>query len=193
MKTKVLPLRAALIMLFAVAMLIATACEQTAGGGDLSSDPLDPRFIGRWRSVSKEDGEGYNISETLFEYQDGGQPKGVWGMSYKGVVRYTKRFNKTDGIIIVEYTSDGWPEYTKPGHNINPWVGTPIPGPFFGIYYSKLTDNSVVLANATTLDSVPLYKPPETKTLAEAITKFTLKNRDRFVANVAMPQQRWDN
>ncbi|MDR1231280.1 MAG: hypothetical protein LBK61_07750 [Spirochaetaceae bacterium] len=169
------------------AVLFLAACEQSP---EVETEQLDPRLIGSWRSVPQEKGEGYNISETLFEYQDG-QPQGVWDMSYKGAIRYAERFSETDGVIIVEYAAGGWPLYTKPGHTISAWVGTPIPGPFFGIYYFNLNDNTVVFANSTTLNSDPPYKPPETTTLAAAKAKFTRQNRSLFVASVALPQTRW--
>ncbi|MDR2602781.1 MAG: hypothetical protein LBC53_10105 [Spirochaetaceae bacterium] len=174
-----------------------TSCENDSGknnsGDDFSKRPyaLDSLLIGKWRSLPYENAEGYNISETLFEYQDGQEP-GVWDISYKGVVRYVKSFDSKSGVIIIEYTGGGWPRYTEEGHTISAWVGTPIPGPFFGVYYSNLVEDSVTLANSTTLDSIPPYKPPETASLEEAIAKFTLENRSRFVAGVAVPQKRWE-
>jgi hypothetical protein len=200
MKDRVSRLRAASFFaaaLFLVAaLLFAAACKQQPDDADTSPDPLDTRLVGRWRSAPGENTEGYNITEKQFEYQDG-KPRGVWDMSYKGRIRYTKRFSPTDGVIIIEYTGSrddpdsGWPQYTRPGHTISPWVGKPIPGPFFGVYYRNLSDTAVTLANSTTLGSTPPYKPPETATLAQAIAKFTLANRPLFVAGVALPQTRW--
>jgi hypothetical protein len=156
----------------------------------LSGDPLDTRLIGSWRSSPRPDAEGYDITGTTFAYTDGDEDQG-WDFDYEGTIRHTKRFNSSDGVIIIEYTKDGWPKYTEKGHTVSAWAGTPIPGPFFGIYYSKLTEDSVVLANTTTLDSTPPYAPPETETLEEAIGKFTEQERDRFIApGVAAPQKR---
>jgi hypothetical protein len=152
-------------------------------------DPLDPRLIGIWRSLPSLDAEGYTISDTFLVYTDGDAEQG-WDFDYEGTIRYTKRFSETDGLIIIEYTRDGWPKYTEPGHTVSAYVGTPIPGPFFAVYYSKLSADSVILVNSTTLDSDPPYAPPETKTLEEAIEKFTEYTRDRFIAGVAIPQRR---
>lgn len=185
MKTRLL--QKAVCCLFAI--LFAAACEQSPEE-NTPDERLDPRLIGSWRSIPGEKSEGYNISETLFEYQDG-KPPGVWDMSYKGTIRYAECFTDTEGVIIIEYTDDGWPRYTEPGHTISDWVGKPIPGPFFGVYYFKLSGDTVVLANSTTLDSDPPYKPPETTTLAAAKAKFTRQNRSLFVASVALPQTRW--
>jgi hypothetical protein len=173
------------------AILFAAACEQSPEEENAPDERLDPRLIGGWRSLPSKTGEGYNISSALFEYQDG-KPPGVWDMSYKGTIRYAECFSETEGVIIIEYSEDGWPRYTKPGHTISAWVGKPIPGPFFGVYYFKLSGDTVVLANSTTLDSDPPYKPPETTTLAAAKAKFTRQNRNRFVASVALTQTRWE-
>ncbi|MDR1301956.1 MAG: hypothetical protein LBK43_05755, partial [Treponema sp.] len=127
---------------------------------------------------------------TLLVYNDGDTEQG-WDFDYEGAIRYTKRFNETDGLIIIEYTQGGWPKYTEPGHTVSAYVGTPIPGPFFAVYYLALSADSVILANTTTLDSDPPYAPPETKTLEEAIEKFTESARDRFMAGVAIPQRRF--
>ncbi|MDR2393020.1 MAG: hypothetical protein LBD93_02525 [Treponema sp.] len=156
----------------------------------LSGDPLDTRLIGAWRSLPRPDAEGYDITGTTLAYTDGDEDLG-WDFDYEGAIRYTKRFNDSEGVIIIEYTKDGWPKYTEAGHTVSAWVGTPIPGPFFGIYYSDLTEDSVALSNATTLDSKPPYAPPETETLEEAIGKFTEQARDRFIAGVTVPQQRY--
>jgi hypothetical protein len=173
------------------------ASEETPESPDGSSDAvvpagdaLDPRLIGSWRSLPKADAEGYEIGATSFVYSDGDTNFG-WDMDYKGVIRHIKRFNDTEGVIIIEYTPEGWPKYTEPGHTVSAYVGTPIPGAFFGVYYSELGDDSVRMANSTTLDSDPPYAPPETKTLKEAVQKFTEKNRDRFVAGVALRQRRY--
>jgi hypothetical protein len=167
-------------------------------GCDHSPEPpeepgIDPRLIGSWHSNyqgASGEYEGYVISATTLVYNDGSG--GEWGFSYTGTIRYAARFDVPDnncGIIIVEYTTDGWPTYiekTQDGRH-------PIPGPFFGVYYDYLNDegNFVLMANATTLKPVPpqvLYDPPETKTLEEAIAKFSLENKDKFVADVAIPQ-----
>jgi hypothetical protein len=171
-------------------LFLLGGCENPSDTQESLGDPLDSRLIGTWRSRPQLDAEGYDISDTTLAYTDGDEEVG-WGLDYEGIIRYTKRFNDTDGIIIIEYTQEGWPKYTEPGHTVSAYVGTPIPGPFFGIYYSELTADSVILANSTTLDSDPPYAPPETKTLEEAIEQFTEHTRDRFIAGVAIPQMRY--
>jgi hypothetical protein len=174
----------------ALLLFLLWGCANPDSPPESLENTLDSRLIGSWRSLPKPDAEGYDIGEKTFAYSDGDTSQG-WDMDYKGVIRHVKRFNDTEGVIIIEYTTEGWPKYTEPGHTVSAYVGTPIPGPFFGIYYSGLKDDLVYLANTTTLDSDPPYAPPETKTLEEAIKKFTEQNRDRFVAGVAMAQRRY--
>ncbi|MDR0630230.1 MAG: hypothetical protein LBG24_11480 [Treponema sp.] len=176
-----------------LALFLLWGCQDPTDTVDTDEplgDPLDSRLIGTWRSLPKMDAEGYDISDTILAYTDGDEEQG-WDFDYEGTIRYTKRFNDTDGVIIIEYTKDGWPKYTEAGHTVSAYVGTPIPGPFFGIYYSGLNADSVTLANTTTLDSDPPYAPPETKTFEEAIEKFTEQTRNRFVAGLAIPQRRY--
>jgi hypothetical protein len=178
-------------LLLLTGLLLLAGCEQPDPEESLG-DPLDSRLIGSWYSLPRADAEGYRISDTFLAYTDGDTDRG-WDFDYEGAIRYTKRFSETDGLIIIEYTRDGWPKYTEPGHTVSAYVGTPIPGPFFAVYYSALSADSVILANSSTLDSDPPYAPPETKTLEEAIEKFTEQTRDRFVAGVAIPQRRYSD
>jgi hypothetical protein len=168
----------------------AGSTEKTPDPAGASENTLDPRLIGVWRSLPKPDAEGYDIGATTLAYNDGDTTQG-WDMDYAGTIRHVKRFNDAAGVIIIEYTPEGWPKYTEEGHTVSAYVGKPIPGPFFGIYYSDLGDDSVKMANSTTLNSDPPYKPPETATLKEAIEKFTEQNRGQFVAGVAMRQRRY--
>ncbi|MDR1987041.1 MAG: hypothetical protein LBP88_08745 [Treponema sp.] len=173
-----------------LALFLLWGCKNPVDTLEPLGDPLDSRLIGTWRSQPRLDAEGYDITDRILAYTDGDEEQG-WDFDYEGAIRYTKRFNDTEGLIIIEYTEEGWPKYTEPGHTVSPYVGTPIPGPFFGIYYSGLNADSVILANTTTLDAVPPYAPPETQTLEEAIEKFTEHTRNRFVAGVAIPQARY--
>jgi hypothetical protein len=173
-----------------------TAALNSAGQSGLSppadgqtGGPLDPRLIGVWKWDNGVYHDGYALHEdgdlTTFSYDDGFN--GLYGFSYTGVIRYVDSFSPAAGVIIIEYAPGGWPRYIeilKDGR-------LAIPGPFFGVYYSGLTDTSVVMANSTSLDSTPLYAPPETLTLAEAIAKFTEADKARFVASgVAQIQEK---
>lgn len=114
---------------------------------------------------------------------------GSWHSNYKGPTGEYEGYTISADTLTYHDGSGGWPAYIEiwdDGRN-------PIPGPFFGIYYDYLNEvgDFVIMANSTTLVPVypqVLYDPPETKTLEEAIAKFTLVDKDKFVANVAIPQ-----
>jgi hypothetical protein len=132
--------------------------------------------------------------DTVYGEQDdntGGN--GGWAglvTRYIGVVRAINIFNNDPdrGAIIIEYLKgcapgwlEQWPE-SSGGKR-----------PFFGIYYRKLNDDTIQMANA--VDLAASYNGEkyytETATLDEAITKNDVINEAEFISwGVVIPQDR---
>jgi hypothetical protein len=135
--------------------------------GSTASDPweavpYDPGlmndFVGIWDSYS----DGYVISATSIEYDDGFPD---WPGDFAGNIRYVDEYDAVngEGVIIVEYTEMPGSPYTEGTSN------------YEGVYYQKKT-SGIKLANAYAGD-------PSTniQSLTEAITFFSDDNESALV------------
>ena len=139
---------------------------------------LPDRLLGEWVfPASGMAAERYLIKKTganeyTIQYGYGG---GASPFDFKGIIRFVSNYNDSTGVIIIEYTEQ--PSY--PLYNGNS---------FLGIYYQKLRENTVQLANAINLGN---YGSPDTAALDEAIEKFTRFKMRNFVDwGVVQPQTR---
>jgi len=159
--------------LFAVAFLLTallfSSCKTEPDEGDLS-------IIGSWKYTYSGGEESYFISSTRFEY--GGYS------ALKGDVHEIKYFNKSSGVIIIEYDADSLPQYYEYGDAPDYAVISGPVGPlgkFQGIFFSGLTNTSVKLANASDTSGNDKYFRAEVATLELAISSFTADNVDLFI------------
>ncbi|MDR0389091.1 MAG: hypothetical protein LBH73_03405 [Spirochaetaceae bacterium] len=127
------------------------------------------------------------FDDTVYGQTDDTSPaQGGWGFSYCGIVRAINVFNgdSNRGAIIIEYL-DGcapqWDNEIKNGQR-----------PFFGIYYRRLHNSSIQMANAIDLaasnNGEEYYA--ETKHLDEAIEKNSAENEAEFISwGVVIPHE----
>jgi hypothetical protein len=155
--------RKALPLLLALG-LVATLLSGCPGGGAGDRASL----IGTWKS---------SFNETWII-----TPTTVTTDTYTGTIVNNPNFTASAGVIIIEYTlpKPKYYEYdTNPPYGIiNGIISGPInpPGDFYAIYWKELTAGSVELANAWNISDMTPAGAPETTTLGEAKTKFTLDN-----------------
>jgi hypothetical protein len=199
--------------------LLVAGCENPATTDDskqqgIAGDPIDPGFFDYEDHWGSGVGDGYTIDPNgRLEFLMPAGYTGTYG--FVSDIRYHKTFpaetissrdseqvSGDSGVFIIEYR-DPLPQ---PG-------GETVPGRFQGIYYWGLgsthngTSNptqeagkpQVFMANSANLAALgPQYNSPEdgstgvnpeTRTLREAIEKFTLARRNSWVAYaVVYPQ-----
>ena len=158
------------------ALLFLAGCELYGKAGDdgNTQGTLPVLLRGEWVYIppgSSAPSERYIIDADTVQYGYGG---GESDTNYKGNIRFVSNYSATSGVIIIEYTES--PSYQKYNGN-----------KFFSIYYRNLNSDTVQLANAINAD----YSSPDTKTLEEAIKKFTRLRMGNYVDwGVVQPQQK---
>jgi hypothetical protein len=188
--------------------------EPDAGGARESW--LDPRLIGAWRFsfagsyeqcvVTAKPKNSRNLGTLMFGHKGWGGAFGssseVYRDSFGGDIVYAKAFrtsnddDKSAGVIIIEYwegyenkwpwwseAPEGWAEqgYRYPNKN------------FYGVYYINLYADGRQVFLACTNDQSTNYGPTETRTLEEAIAKFTEANLPNMLnLDVGDPHTRYE-
>ncbi|MFP3040941.1 hypothetical protein LQZ19_03860 [Treponema primitia] len=152
-------------LLFA-AFLALSGCDiyGTVGGSDINiPGGLPFQLQGEWVYFSYGNpSDSYTITDTEIIYHD---EAGDGTFGYAGTIRFISNFDRSSGVIIIEYTIR--PAYD--GYNGND---------FFAIYYRNLTANTMQMANSTIL---PDNNCPDVKTLDEAVGKFTRMQMGKYV------------
>jgi hypothetical protein len=162
---------------------------------------LNPKLLGTWEFIGPFGTERYIIGPKFTYSSDDG-----FGFTehFSGTIVYAEDFGGGAGIIIIEYDAGHKQEWSSwvdsgvdgDGDGYNDWVETPLDpqpaGDFYGIYYVNLGDGTtgsqVFLANTSKLDDFS-YGPTETVTLADAKTRFTEANINKYIdISVGEPQ-----
>lgn len=140
-------------------------------------------------------GEEYFVfyDDTVFgQADDGSGGNGGWeGTRYRyiGIVKEVNIFAAPggggSGAVIIHYLDNCCPTWDSD------FTGVP-PRSFFGVYYRILNRDAITLANAVILENLNTGKKyyTETATLQEAIDRNTAENESKFVAGVALQQDR---
>lgn len=173
---------ALLLALFVAPLFIG--CSNPSNGESEIHDGPPP--VGKWVDGTYSD--YYTITAPTLTYTDY-----LGAVVYEGNIRKVTYFDnsETSGVIIIEYTATGKPEYwdydpeppySKIGNSEdsgNPW---PPLGNFQAVYFRNLTATSIELANAALTGQSGHNVRCETTTLGAAINKFTLDAVDDFVS-----------
>ncbi|MDR2759063.1 MAG: hypothetical protein LBB78_06765 [Spirochaetaceae bacterium] len=135
-------------LFFVVCLVMGSALFSSCdwNGGDSGGGSL----TGTWNSGS----DGYEITNTTLKYI------GVAGYSFTSNIREIIEFDRTSGVIIVQYIT-------------HPTAYSP-PGNFQGVYYKDLTASSVKLGSA--YDVANPGTPVEATSLPLAREKFKQEN-----------------
>jgi uncharacterized protein with FMN-binding domain len=132
--------------------------------------------------------------DTVYGEDDNGEGgNGGWGefhSRYIGIVKAVNTFavpagGGNAGAVIIQYLDKCYPTWDSD------FAGVP-PMSFFGVYYRILNRDLILMANAVDLDRLNAGEKyyTETATLQEALTKNTAENESKFVAGVAISQER---
>jgi hypothetical protein len=136
---------------------------------------LNSKLIGTWTSNGMDK---YVIDQGTLTYYGW-----MGSIDYSGTIEYVSNFTskKNSGVIIIKYNADNklvWYDYDP-----ETWEETPKPeqpeGDYYGIYFSKLTANSVELSS--TSDQKNNYGPSETVTLEQAKKRFTVHSMGDWI------------
>jgi hypothetical protein len=152
-------------------------------------DPDNPRLHDGY--AIKDDDYFLFYDDTVFGEDDNGEGgNGGWGGSmvfrYLGIVRAVNAFNDHAGAgaVIVEYLDGCYPQWSQDV--------LIMPLPFFGMYYRVVNPDCILMANAVDLAALNSGRRyyTETATLEEAVAKNNAENESKFIAGVALPQDR---
>jgi hypothetical protein len=197
-------LRSALarVLLFLAALVLA-ACP-------LEDDPqesgveLDPRLYGVWRFESGRIVEEFRITREPLNPANAGAliaGSNIWEAlgfqeNFAGDIVYAENFSENSGIIIIEYWpghEQNWVDWAQamPPEYFPPRADSPVGKNFYGIYFLNMNEEGNEVFLACTNDQNNNYGPTETKTLEEAIAKFTQSNRSQLMnLSVGDPQHK---
>ncbi|MDR0654736.1 MAG: fibronectin type III domain-containing protein [Treponema sp.] len=139
-----------------------------------SATPTLADLSGVWDSGYS--GDVYTVTGTTLYYDNVG-----------GTIRYVNNFDASSGVIIIEYTEEGKAKYYDAYESTPPYAPIPPaydpPGYFQAVYYKEFsTGTSVKMGSAFDASRSGHLAAPETATLAEAITKFTLARESDFIS-----------
>lgn len=151
------------LALFILSAVLFAGCKMD--DNFIDDNKLNSGLIGEWKSEYEGGEELYTITATTLIYSD--TYLGVWG----GKIVYVSNFSAGAGVLIIEYDADKKQYWT----DWDTFADITPSGNFYGIYFSGLKQNSVMLAN--TSDQKANSGPSETETLQKAIEKFTLGNK----------------
>jgi hypothetical protein len=215
-KTRLSPLG---IIVFAA--FLSAGCPLTAPPVTGAGIKMDPRLVGVWRFGYGGNYEECVVSEQARfgpEGNDGNMPKGslvfggVWGgyigdgpnyaVGFGGDIVYAESFGTSEetkessGILILKVWDDypvtwRWWSEMPPG-----WADQGYRDPektYYGVYYLNFKEDGNQVFLAQTNDQATNYGPTETRTLDEAIKKFTRDNINNLLnLDVGDPQRRYD-
>ncbi|MDR0568055.1 MAG: hypothetical protein LBG87_02475 [Spirochaetaceae bacterium] len=190
--------------------LIFYACPMQEPPTGKTSEGLDSRLIGAWRFgfensyeqcvITAKPKKSGNLGSLVFGVK-GWEGNAAYRDTFGGDIVYAKAFrtssseNTSAGIIIIEYWTgkenkwqywaeapDYWEEDGYRYRNRN----------FYGIYYINLFADGKQVFLACTNDQSTNYGPTETRTLEEAIAKFTEANLPNLLnLDVGDPHKRY--
>jgi hypothetical protein len=109
-------------------------------------------------------------------------------IAYDGRIRNSPDFAAPAGVIIIEYMTK--PQYYDYDNDYNKTGPFDPPGDYYAIYWKSLTAASIELSNAWDVSDFNHTGAPETKTLSEAETKFTLDNAASYVGGYSTCERR---
>jgi hypothetical protein len=162
-----------IFFLGAVALPVLMGCQKKESGS-LNNVPA-----GIWKAAY---GDYFVITPAALEYVNPDYP-----IEYlKGTIRHIQYFNETAGVMIIEYSEGGRPQYYEyggpPDYEIISGPHEPL-GNFRGIYLTKITGASIDISAAD--DPGDRYSRSEKTTLEAAKAGFTLDNLDFYVTSPA--------
>jgi hypothetical protein len=190
-------------LLAAALALVIAGCPLE--GDNLENRPgLDERLYGVWRF---EYGAGYYEEVRISKNAKNPNRPGAltygtytdkalgFQETFAGDVVYAKNFSDSAGVIIVEYWPDHkqvWIDWDKSAWPNNLVPRNPQPaGSFYGIYVLNMNNAGTQAYIACTKDQNNNNGPTETKTLDEAIAKFTQGNLNQLLdLSVGDPQRK---
>jgi hypothetical protein len=184
-----------------IALFLAGCSMEEPEAGEKREGWLDPRLVGAWRFTfagsyeqcvitEKPQLDERNLGTLMFGHKGWGGGFGseddpnVYHDSFGGDIVYASAFRTTSddtsaGIIIIEYWQgheNSWPWWSEAPEG---WAEQSYRFPnrnFYGIYYINLFADGHQVFLACTNDQSTNYGPTETRTLEEAIDKFTEAN-----------------
>ena len=154
------------------AALALAGCDNSTS----SSNKLEGVPVGTWTAGY---GDQFVITANTLAYYDSSTAAAP---VYEGTIQYIEYFNNTTGVMIIEYTADGKPEYYEYGGPPNyEQISGPFPplGNFRAVYLTNITTASIEISAAADAGD-PCYRS-EKETLAAAKAAFTLDNIDTYV------------
>jgi hypothetical protein len=218
MKKKLVFFKVAGCMLWALLVFTGCSMEESETGGKRKGW-LDPRLVGAWRFTfagsyeqcvvtEKPQLDERNLGTLVFgskgwggEFNPGGNPNDYHD-NFGGDIVYAEAFNiKYDdnmsaGIIIIEYwpgLENKWPWWSEAPEGWAEQGYRYLDKKFYGIYYINLYADGRKVFLACTNDQSTNYGPTETRTLEEAIAKFTKENLPNMInLDVGDPHTRYN-
>jgi hypothetical protein len=161
-----------------IALLSACELYGKAGGDDANIEGSLPFLLrGQWVYLQPGNtvpAEQYTITDTAITY---GYAESPSVYDYAGTIAFVSNYSSNSGVIIIRYDAG-----KKPGYPL--YNG----GDFGAVYYRNLQADSIQLANAINLSDM---SAPDTRTLEEAVEKFTRTAMGAYVSwGAVQPQQR---
>ena len=117
------------------AALALAGCDNSTS----SSNKLEGVPVGTWTAGY---GDRFVITANTLAYYDSST---ATAPVYEGTIQYIEYFNITTGVMIIEYTADGKPEYYQ--YDPETWqpVGDPVGplGNFHWVYLTSISESSM--------------------------------------------------